>query len=141
MRPLQISPSIEILTPGYDHMYDESLATRVRLLLEPGTFTEIKMFGGLCVMVNGNMACGVIRDEMMVRVGPSNYENALSRPHARPMEFTGRPMVGMVSVGVEGLDDESLAGWVEMGAGFAGSLPPKVKKASKPRKAKKQPGA
>lgn len=109
-------------------MYDESLATRIRLHLGQFDFTEIKMFGGLCIMVNGNMACGVVKDELMVRTGPHAYEASLAKPHARPMEFTGRPMRNMITVGQGGLDDESLAGWVQLGAGFAASLPPKKKK-------------
>lgn len=106
-------------------MYDETLATRVRLQLAAVPFTERKMFGGLCIMLNGNMACGVMGEELMVRTGPANHSDALARPYARPMDFTGRPMRGMVFVAAEGLDDESLAEWVELGANFAGSLPPK----------------
>ena len=51
---------------------------------------------------------------------------ALSQPHAREMDFTGRSMRGMVFVAEEGLsDDEELDAWLERGARFAGSLPPK----------------
>ncbi|HEY5638701.1 MAG TPA: RNA methyltransferase, partial [Dehalococcoidia bacterium] len=71
-------------------------------------------------------ACGVVGDEMMVRVGPDAYEDALSRPHARPMDFTGRPMRGMVYVSPSGLlSVADLGAWVEAGASFARSLPPK----------------
>lgn len=107
--------------------YDESLAARIRSAFEgqPGV-AEKKMFGGVAFMVGGNMACGVTSDELMVRVGPDNYEDALSRPHARPMDFTGRPMRGMVYVAHPGFEsDQDLAAWVESGASFARSLPPK----------------
>lgn len=107
--------------------YDEALAARIRAALagEPNV-TEKKMFGGVAFMVGGNMACGVTTDEMMVRVGPDNHEDALSRPHARPMDFTGRPMRGMVYVALPGIEsDEGLAAWVEAGASFARSLPAK----------------
>ena len=107
--------------------YDESLAARIRSAFEgqPGV-AEKKMFGGVAFMVGGNMACGVTSDELMVRVGPDNYEDALSRPHARPMDFTGRPMRGMVYVARPGVEsDQDLAAWVESGASFARSLPPK----------------
>lgn len=84
------------------------------------------MFGGLAFLIGGNMACGIVRDELMVRTGPAAYQGALARPHARPMEFTGRPMRGMVFVAKEGLDDEGLCEWVTLGATFAGGLPAKV---------------
>ena len=107
--------------------FDESLATRVRLHLASDLFTEHRVFGGVVFLVNGNMACGIIRDELLVRTGLANFEPAISRPFARPMDFTGRPMRGMVIVSRDGLDDESLADWVALGQTFARSLPPKVK--------------
>jgi hypothetical protein len=56
------------------------------------------MFGGLCFLVNGNMACGVEKRNLVVRVGPENYDRALSKPSARPMDFTGRALKGFVYV-------------------------------------------
>ena len=107
--------------------YDGELAERVRKALAGREgFTERKMFGGISFMLRGNMCCGVEKDQLMVRVGPERYEEALARPHARPMDFTGRPMRGMVYVGPGGCDsDEALAAWVKRGADFAASLPPK----------------
>lgn len=107
--------------------YDEGLAQRIREVLdETAGATEKKMFGGLCFLIGGNMTCGVVGDELMVRVGPEAYEDALAQPHAREMDFTGRPMKGMVYVAADALDDDDvLAGWVERGAAFAGSLPAK----------------
>jgi TfoX/Sxy family transcriptional regulator of competence genes len=107
--------------------YDEQLAERIRTALRarPGV-TERRMFGGIAFMIGGNMACGVIRDDLMVRVGQDAHEEALTQPHARPMDFVGRPMRGMVYVAPEGVaGDGELARWVEAGAGFAESLPPK----------------
>ena len=107
--------------------YDEALAARIRSALagEPNV-TEKKMFGGVAFMLDGNMACGVTGDEIMVRVGPDDHEDALSRPHARPMDFTGRPMRGLVYIARPGFEsDRDLAAWVEAGASFARSLPPK----------------
>ncbi len=107
--------------------YDEKLAERVRAILqsEPG-YTEKKMFGGLCFMVGRNMAVGVTGSDLMVRPGPDNFESALALPHARPMDFTGRPMKGFVFVESAGITtDAALAEWVERGAAFARSLPAK----------------
>ncbi len=106
-------------------MFDESLATRVRHHLGVLPTLERKMFGGLCIMVNGNMACGVIGNDLLVRTGAANFESALARNGARPMDFTGRPMRGMVVVAAEVLDDETLAEWLDLGTGFALSLPPR----------------
>ncbi len=108
--------------------YDEALAARIRAAFEGESgVVEKKMFGGVAFMVSGNMACGVAGgNELMVRVGPDNYEDALSRPHARPMDFTGRPMRGMVYVARPGFEsDQDLGAWVESGTSFARSLPPK----------------
>lgn len=107
--------------------YDESLAQRVRAAIGPDpAVDERRMFGGLAFMVNGNMACGVMEDELMVRVGPDAWQECLALPDAREMDFTGRSLKGMVYVGSAGLaEDEDLAQWVGRGADFAGSLPPK----------------
>jgi TfoX/Sxy family transcriptional regulator of competence genes len=107
--------------------YDADLADRIRQLTSgvPG-LTEKKMFGGIAFMVNGNMACGPIKDGLMVRVGPEAYEDALAQPEASELGFTGRPMRGMVEVGTAALvDDELLEEWVRRGIEFASSLPAK----------------
>jgi TfoX/Sxy family transcriptional regulator of competence genes len=107
--------------------YDEALAERVRDLLGPrADLTERKMFGGIAFMVGGNMAIGVLGDDLMVRLDPADAERALAEPHVRPMDFTGRPMKGMVFVEPAATaTDDDLAGWVDAGADFASSLPPK----------------
>lgn len=107
--------------------YDEGLAQRVRELLEPydGT-SERKMFGGLAFMLRGNMCCGVLDDELMLRLSPEDAQSALREENTREMDFTGRPMKGMLFVTPPGLEsDEDLAGWVDAAADFALSLPPK----------------
>lgn len=122
--------------------YDEALAARVRTVLaakaSPSTETvEKKMFGGLCFMVGGHMCCGITGSDMLVRVGPERYDSALTQPHARPMDFTGRPMKGIVYVGSDGLvHDEQLGGWLDMGLEFVQGLPPKQAKAKKPNRRK-----
>ncbi len=107
--------------------YDEELADRVRVVLkdEEG-LTERKMFGGLAFMVNGNMACGIVKEELMLRLGAEGADAALAEPHVRQMDFTGRPMTGMVYVEREALDDAAVRRWVERAADFARSLPPKA---------------
>ena len=107
--------------------YNEELAMRIQACLRDElSLIERKMFGGLCFIVSGNMCCGVTGDDLMVRVGPLANDEALAMPAARPMDITGRPMKGFVLVGPEGTrDEESLQQWLELGLGFARSLPPK----------------
>jgi TfoX/Sxy family transcriptional regulator of competence genes len=107
--------------------YDETLAQRIReLLADKHSVVEKRMFGGIAFMLRGNMCCGIVRDDLMVRVGLERHEEALAQPHARPMDFTGRPMRGMVYVTPEGCrTDEALKRWVEQGLNFAATLPPK----------------
>jgi len=107
--------------------YDEGLAERIRCLLEGRSdLSERKMFGGLAFLVGGNMCVGVVGEELMVRVGPKQHASALRSPHARPMDFTGRPMQGFVFVACEGFEaDDDLHRWVTRGLAFASSLPAK----------------
>jgi TfoX/Sxy family transcriptional regulator of competence genes len=116
--------------------YDEALAARVRDALAARTeFTEQAMFGGLAFMVNTHMACGAMRDDLMVRVGKENHGEALARG-AHEMAFTGRPMRSMVIVPAAALTDaEVLESWVDQAVRFAQSEPPKAPKSSMPRRA------
>jgi TfoX/Sxy family transcriptional regulator of competence genes len=106
--------------------YDGVLADRIRnVLAARADVTEREMFGGIAFMLAGNMACGVIGEDLMVRLGP-DADRALEEPHTRPMDFTGRPMKTTVYIDPEGTSsDEDLARWVDAGADFASSLAPK----------------
>ena len=89
--------------------YDEKLAARIRKLIAGDErMTERKMFGGIAFMLNGNMFCGVIKDDLMVRVGPDAHEDALAKSYARPMDFANRPMKGMIYVSPEGVAGRGL---------------------------------
>ena len=119
--------------------YNETLASRIREVLPAEGIEEKKMFGGIAFMLGGNMVCGITRDDLMVRVGPENYESALERTGARPMEFTGRPMRGMVFVDRPGYDSEnSLRDWLDLAMSYGMSLPPKQAKARGTRKRAKK---
>jgi TfoX/Sxy family transcriptional regulator of competence genes len=108
--------------------YDVALADRVREVMSlRGGATERKMFGGIGFMIAGNMACGVHRDGLVVRLGTEEAEHALAEEHVRVWDHhTGRPVRGWLLVAPAALEsDEDLAGWVDAGADFAASLPPK----------------
>ncbi len=107
--------------------YDEGLAERLReLLSRRPAVTEKEMFGGLCFMTHGHMFLGIVRGTLMARVGPERHAEALRQPHAREMDFTGKPMKGYVFVEAGGFDTEAdLAAWVERTLEFVATLPPK----------------
>jgi TfoX/Sxy family transcriptional regulator of competence genes len=115
--------------------YDEAFAERVRGAIGPRPdVVEIKMFGGLCFTTHGNMFAGVMRDELLARVGPAANDEALKRPGARPAEIGSMPMKGYVQVASPGIDsDDDLQAWVDEAYAFASSLPPKVKKPKAPK--------
>jgi TfoX/Sxy family transcriptional regulator of competence genes len=120
--------------------YDQGLAQRLREALEDqANVTEKAMFGGLAFLHHGSMFIGIIHDDLMVRVGPEAHEDALARPHARPMDFAKRPMKGYVYVAPEGIEsDVALAVWVHWALKFVVTLPPKE---AKPERAPKGAGA
>jgi TfoX/Sxy family transcriptional regulator of competence genes len=105
--------------------FDEGLAGRVSGVLGAAPDVVAKrMFGGIAFMVAGNMACGVMGDDLLVRVGKGAQAACLALPFVRPMAMSGRVMGGFVVVDAEGLDeDEALVRWVERGSAFAASLP------------------
>jgi hypothetical protein len=109
--------------------YDEELADRIRdVMPDPELVREQKMFGGLAFLRSGHMCCGVLKDELMLRLGPEGADSALTRSHVREMDFTGRPLRSMVLVAQAGLEGDALAQWVQEAVAFADSLPPKPPK-------------
>ncbi len=107
--------------------YNLELASRIRAELSglPG-LSEKNMFGGVGFMLQGNMACGVHAEDLIVRIGPDRYEAALAQPHARPFDMTGRPMAGWIMVAPGGYETENeLKRWVWQSVEYARSLPAK----------------
>lgn len=110
--------------------YDEKVAERLgKFFAEHRGVEEKKMFGGIAYMYRNHMCVGVINDMLMVRIGPEQYEKALSEKHVRPMDFTGRPMKGYIYVETAGFKTEkSLKKWVDLGIKFVKTLPAKKPK-------------
>jgi TfoX/Sxy family transcriptional regulator of competence genes len=110
--------------------YDEDLANRIRELMaaESGV-TEMRMFGGLAFLINGNMSVAASgQGGLMLRVDPSDNDALLQKPHARPMEMRGRTMDGWLRVDDEGIRTKrQLEPWVRRGVAYARSLPPKAR--------------
>lgn len=113
--------------------YDIRLADRIREeLADQPELVEKEMFGGIAFMVSEKMCVGVIRDEMMCRIGPEQQEEALSKPGCREMDFTGRPMKGYVLVDQSALSSRrELSSWIALCLEYnqiAQSVPPKKSK-------------
>lgn len=113
--------------------YSEALVARIRAALASRTdAAEKKMFGGVAFMVRGHMCVGVNDDELMVRVGPVRYESLVGHPHARPMDFTGKPLKGFIYVAPAGIRTATrLMAWIGHGLRHVQALPAKK---TKPRK-------
>ena len=107
--------------------YDEYLAERVRNVIgKKRGVSEKKMFGGLGFMLAGNMACGIVGEKLMLRLGEEGAAAALGQEHAAPMDFTGKPIKTMVFVEPDGIEnDRDLGRWVGKALAFAKTLPPK----------------
>ena len=104
---------------------DEKLTAALRAALARRTdVVEKKMFGGLTLMVAGHMCCGAIANDLMFRVGPERYAACLKERHARPMDFTGKPIKGTVFVAPEvAAKPKEVAKWVDWSLQFVASLP------------------
>ena len=113
-------------------VYDEALAARIRNeLLTVSQVDEKKMFGGITFMVSGQMCCGVLKNDLIVKVGADGWDDLIAQPHVRPFDFSGRPMVGMVYVAPPGVaSDAALHGWIQRGLQFVQQNP----KQSKPKR-------
>jgi TfoX/Sxy family transcriptional regulator of competence genes len=108
--------------------YDEELADRIRALLgDRANLTEKKMFGGLAFLIGGNMAIAASgQGGILVRVDPEESNELVASTPAEPMEMRGRSVAGWLRVDTADVaEDAALGEWVECGARYAGSLPPK----------------
>jgi len=107
----------------------DELADRIRAMIGGHPHGgEIRMFGGICFTLNGNMLVGTMKDgELLARVGDGQEAEALAKPGARRMNFTGREMKGFVMVAADELSDEALGEWISMATAYVGALPPKKK--------------
>lgn len=108
--------------------YDTDLADRIRELLGPTRgVDEMRMFGGLAFLINGNMSVAVSgQGGLMVRVPPGDTEKLLARTHVSPVVMAGREARGWIRVHADGVRTKrQLTDWVSRGAAYAGGLPPK----------------
>ena len=111
--------------------YDDRLAARLRATTSEVLGTDVQvvekqMFGGLALMVEGTMACGVYQDAFLVRVDPATSAEVLTEPSVRPFDMGRGPSKGWVLVDPEGVaDDRELRRWVQRSTSYARTLPRK----------------
>ncbi len=116
--------------------FDENLADRIRinLKMKKVPFTDRIMMGGIAFMVNDKMCVGVIKDNLMVRIAPEVYDDALQKPGCHVMDFTGRVLKGFVMVEPEAIDmDEDLEYWINLALDFNPRAKSSKNKKKKPR--------
>ena len=108
----------------------DELAERIREIIGGHPHGgEIRMFGGICFTLNGNMMVGTMKGgELLARVGDEQEAEALAGPGTRRMNFTGREMKGFVMVAADALTEEALSEWISMASAYVGAMPPKRKK-------------
>ena len=106
---------------------DQVLQERIRSILKRRRgFSERRMFGGVCFMMNGNMCVGTWNGSLIVRLDKSKHDETLAQPHTKPADMNGRVMRGWALVEPAGIESEDdLTAWVDRAAEFAGSLPAK----------------
>jgi TfoX N-terminal domain len=105
---------------------DDAVAARLRMALAgTGDVREVRMFGGLCFMLNGNMVAGTLKRGLLVRVGKDRQRDAMARAGGRTMEMGGRRMQGWVFVDPPPADEEALWEWLALAVAFVKTLPPK----------------
>jgi TfoX/Sxy family transcriptional regulator of competence genes len=104
--------------------FDEVLAGRIRAVLaRKKGIEEKKMFGGVGFLLNGNMLVGVWKDSLIVRIGSDGYDDALTEPHVRPFDITGKAMKGWLLVEPAGIEaDGELKGWIKRAVKFVATL-------------------
>ena len=108
-------------------MDEQELAASVRAALSgAGTIREVKMFGGMGFMLNGNLIAGASKRGLLLRVGKERQHEALAQPGARPMEMKGRTMEGYIYVDHPALHDRAVAKWIRLALPHVLSLPPKA---------------
>ncbi len=113
-------------------MNEQEVAASVRAaLLGAGTIREVKMFGGIGFMLNGNLIAGASKRGLLLRVGKDRQREALALPGARPMEMKGRTMEGYIYVDHPALHDRAVQACIRLALPHVLSLPPKAQPAKR----------
>jgi TfoX/Sxy family transcriptional regulator of competence genes len=106
-------------------MNEQDLLAAVRESLAAAAVREIKMFGGIGFMLNGNLLVAVSSRGLLARVGKEAEREALTRAGASPMIMRGRLMAGYIRVDASALDEHAVDSWVHLARAFVETLPKK----------------
>ena len=108
--------------------YDKAIEAIIQELYvgEQG-LTAKPMFGGVCYLVGGNMAFGIYKDNLIIRLGsPERAQQEIDSGRALPFDITGKAMKGWVMIPKARLAAaRDYKKWLDRGLAFAKSLPPK----------------
>ena len=91
-----------------------------------GTIREVRMFGGIGFMLNGNLVAAVSKRGLLARVGKERQSEALTNPQARLMEMRGRTMEGYIRVDPQNLSESAVRVLLELALAFVKTLPRKA---------------
>jgi TfoX/Sxy family transcriptional regulator of competence genes len=107
--------------------FNEQLNERINLILGgKENITCKKMFGGIGYLLNGNMVCGVYKDDLILRMSPEDADKSLSQNHVTPFDITGRAMKGWIMVEPDGIPrEDKLTNWINISLSYVKKLPPK----------------
>lgn len=118
---------------------DEVLVANVRAALNgAGAVREVRMFGGIGFMLNGNLVAAASRRGLLARVGKDRQTEALARTGARPMMMRGRPMEGYVYVDPPALNKQAVENWLRMAVAYVQTLPPKPERKAKQKRGERK---
>lgn len=105
--------------------FNEAVDERIVRAISGWGAVRRKMFGGTCHLLQGNMMCGVYKNDLILRLGVDQAQKALQQDHVKPFDITGKPMKGWVMVEAAGFEGERLAQWLDTARRFVESLPAK----------------
>lgn len=108
--------------------YDKDIERNIEsICAEEKTLKSRGMFGGVCYLLRGNMAFGIYKDNLIVRLGSEeDAKKAVQEGKAAPFDITGRAMKGWVMINKGKLKTRAqYKRWLDKGLSFARTLPPK----------------
>jgi TfoX/Sxy family transcriptional regulator of competence genes len=122
--------------------FETDLAPIVRTAVKgAGAIREIKMFGGIGFMLNGNLVAAASKRGLLARVGQDQQSAALQQLGVRPMVMKGRTMQGYIYLDPPYISAPAVRMLLKLAIRFVRALEPKTprrtpKLAKKSRKSK-----
>ena len=107
--------------------YDQEIQKQIEGLYGKEGLRSKRMFGGVCYLYGGNMAFGIYKDNIVIRLGsPEEARKAIESGAALPFDITGKAMKGWVMIPKKSLKTaDQFRRWLDKGLAFAKTLPKK----------------